>query len=127
MSKSARLLAALVVGGVAVMATALPASAKGFSLDEVQIAGPGLDEPMTLKARVLSRPPYPALHTTFLPSHNVARIPPPDGALGPRYEVSVVLRLHMGRTPRTETVRRYLYPYAAAGSVMLTPKGQRSP
>jgi hypothetical protein len=125
MSRITRLLALMALGGVAVIAAGQPASAKAFSLDEVKILGPGLDDPLRLKGRTLSLPPYPTLATTFLPSADTPTIPPPHGAMGPRYEVNVQLRLHLFRRPRTVAVRRYLYPYAAEGPVMLTPAGQR--
>jgi hypothetical protein len=109
------LLAALL--GTAVVLVPVPASAKGPT--EVEITGPGLDEPIRLDWDSANASPMQML-TEILhgpaPAYRVA----PSEQLGPRYAV----RFTMAGPDGEEVTRQHLYPFADDGPLVRTPPGQ---
>jgi hypothetical protein len=128
MSRTARLVLALALGGAITLSAAAPAAAKAFSLDKVEISGPGLGSPITLSGRELWSSQNGRLAITLLPqglSGQSATATSSRGWTGPRYRVDLHLGLHLFRRPRSVMIRQYLYPYALGGPVTFTPPGQR--
>jgi hypothetical protein len=129
MSRTTRLLVALALGGAITLSAAAPAAAKAFSLDKVEITGPGLDRPITLSGRELWSGRNGHVAITLLPQglsgQSATATTIPSGWKGPRYGVSLHLRLHLFRRPRSVTIRQHLYPYALGGPVTFTPPGQK--
>jgi hypothetical protein len=127
MSTTTRLLLTLALGGAITLSDAAPAAAKAFSLDKVQITGPGLNSPITLSGRELRSPQNGHLFITLLPrglSGQTATATTSRGWKGPRYRVDLHLGLHLIRRPRSVAIHQHLYPYALGGPVTFTPPGQ---
>jgi hypothetical protein len=110
------------------VAALLPATALAKGASEATIAGPGLDEPITVKNRGLnSKLGQLAEATGFYPAA-FARIPDPmrperpEGNLGPRYTITWVMPGPYGETDR---IRQDLYPFASQGLVSYVEPGQR--
>ena len=128
MSRITPLVRALALGVAITLFAAGPAAAKAFSLDKVEITGPGLDSPITLSGKELRSPQIGRLAITLLPlglSGQSATATTSSGWNGPRYRVDLHLGLHLFRRPRSVVIHQHLYPYALGGPVTFTPPGQR--
>jgi hypothetical protein len=127
MFRIARLLVVVMLGGAVALSTASPVAAKAFSLDKVEITGPGLDRPLILSGRELWSPRDQGV--TYLQLLDGIASPgspaTPPGWLGPEYKIDLQLTLHMFRPARSVVVRRDFHPYALGGPVTFTPQGQR--
>ena len=127
MSRTTRLLLTLALGGAITLSAAAPAAAKAFSLDKVEITGPGLSSPITLSGRELRSPQNEGVFITLLPqglSGQTATATTSRGWKGPRFTVDLHLGLHLIRRPRSVVIHQDLYPYALGGPVTFTPPGQ---
>jgi hypothetical protein len=126
-----RICAVAAIAGLAVLATASPALAKGA--DQAIITGPGLSKPIVVGG---NGEPGSSEGLGELADGSglfVAMFGPnsggaaslastaPVGSLGAKYELTFRVP---GGNPKPDTVRQDLYPLAAGGPVTFTPGGQ---
>jgi hypothetical protein len=117
----------IVLAGAAALAVPGVAVAKGPSV--ATIAGPGLTAPLTIQGNaegdvstdlgmlVAEAGFFPQ---TFGQSPNPLLAGQPKGPLGPKYTVTYTVP-----GPSTDTLRQYLYPYAANGTLSYMAPGQK--
>jgi hypothetical protein len=133
MSRSARSTVVLAVAAAIYLSAAAPSAAKAFTLDKLEITGPGLDEPMIVTERQLGRSngeghPTANLLSSFLGEY--PRTSKHHEWLGPGYRIEyhfelVVNRNPVNRNPRSAVGHQYVYPYAIGGPITFTPPDQK--
>lgn len=122
-----------VLAALAILLIAPPASAKGIDVQEVTVAGPGLERPITLSAsefNVSANRRYPAQEYVWQvlnPFRPLRELQPPT-QLGTKYEI--VYRLESPRpvgdsnATYEDRVFQALYPFADGGPIAVTPPRQ---
>jgi hypothetical protein len=126
-----------IAAGIAIVALALPAAAKGPMVVEATLSGPGLDEPLSFRDK--PQPPgggggeaeqfrlladqsgvYDAIY-----SEGGVTAREPKGDLGPRHTVRWTMAFVAGEDGAIDplgTIRMHLYPYADGGPVSFVPE-----
>jgi hypothetical protein len=121
-----RILVVAFAAAMVLLAVGAPATAKGP--ESATITGPGIGTQELASSTI-----YPSLDTLTRVTRfwdSVANTvatdtEPPAGELGPRFEVRYhVPDLHNPSSGRAWEIRQDLYPFAAAGPVVYTPRGQ---
>jgi hypothetical protein len=109
----------LLVLGACVMALSGTAAAK-YASYKLTVDGPGMPSPGTIRDRgVIDR-----LSNETLEGTELARVDPPPSS-GPAYLLEYAFAVGDEKGGRLETIRQTLYPFAAGGPVVFTPRRQK--